>query len=70
MLIPPVRSDYQKLVPEGLLSSEVKKLIKGTKAQLFDFSNDLDFSDEDFYDYDHLNPIGAEKLSKKLKGML
>lgn len=70
LVIPPYRSDYQKLLFDDLLSSEVKKLIDGTKAQLLDFSKDGDFSDKNFYDYDHLNPTGAEKFSKKLKELL
>jgi len=32
----------------------------------FDWFDDNDFSAEDFYDADHLNKTGAEKLSKKL----
>ena len=68
ILILPTRSDYKKLLPDNLVLNEVKQIIKGTNVKIFDFSNDPDFKDEDFYDYDHLNPHGAEKLSKKLKG--
>ena len=32
----------------------------------FDWFDDVDFSADDFYDADHLNESGAEKLTKKL----
>ena len=70
VLILPTRSDYRKLLPDDLVLNEVKQITKGTNVKIFDFSDDPDFKDEDFYDYDHLNPKGAEKLSKKLKGKL
>lgn len=70
ILIPPLRQDYQKLLPENLLLNDAKELTKGTKVQIWDFSSDKDFTDDDFYDYDHLSSQGAEKLSKKLKGLL
>lgn len=70
ILIPPVRQDYQALLPHNLLLSDAQQLTKGTNVQVLDFSYDKDFTNDDFYDYDHLNPTGAEKLSIKIKGLL
>ena len=39
---------------------------KHSNCYYFDWFEDADFIAEDFYDADHLNAIGAEKLTKKL----
>jgi hypothetical protein len=41
-----------------------------TNCQYLDLSDDPDFEAKDFYDADHLNEIGAEKLSKKIKAII
>ena len=69
ILIAPVRKDYQVLIPQNLLLTEAQKLAD-EKAKVVDFFNDSDFINEDFYDFDHLNPIGCKKLSIKLKGYI
>ena len=43
---------------------------KHANVILFDASSDSDFEDDDFYDADHLNDLGAEKFTKKLDQFL
>ena len=66
IIIPPVRKDYYKLLPDlSLLFDDLYKL-KNTPEILFFIENNS-FSDEDFGDYDHLNYNGAVKLTNLIK---
>ena len=35
-------------------------------TKYYNYYDDLDFTEKDFIDYDHLNDRGAEKLLKKI----
>lgn len=70
LLLPPLRRDYQELLPPNLLANDIRPLIADSTVRVLDFSSDSDFMFDDFYDFDHLNPRGAEKLSKKLKAYI
>ena len=68
IVILPVRKDYKKLCPpHNVIFKEIYDLCKKLNIKIYDFYDDGDFTNEDFYDVDHLNPNGAEKLTKKLK---
>lgn len=70
VLIPPLRSDYRQLLPKGVPQDDARKLLAGTEARVVDLSSDASFTDDCFYDYDHLNSRGAEMLSRKLNDLL
>ena len=69
-LIPPFTSYYVDAVGEhqwNELDRRMKKLTKGRKyCTYYNLMNAKEFEDSDFYDGDHLNEQGAEKLSKLL----
>lgn len=69
IVIPPVRSDYAKLLPpfEELFPDLLR--LKDD-VRIVSFLNDGDFSDDDFGDTDHLNKTGAEKLTEKIRNHL
>lgn len=60
LIFPPLRRDYQQLLPPNLLANEIRPLIADSAVRVLDFSSDSDFMVDDFYDFDHLNPRGAE----------
>ena len=66
VVIPPVRSDYAKLLP-SLEELFPELLSLKDEIQIVSFMNDADFSDDDFGDTDHLNKEGAEKLTQKIR---
>ena len=70
IVFPPLRKDYSDLLESKLLLKSIEEMNLSKNIKILDFTNDNDFNDDDFYDYDHLNPKGAEKFSKKLKGYL
>lgn len=67
IVIPPFRSDYRALLPE----KEVlfKKLFqkKLANCEIIDLFDSPDFDDSDFADTDHMNKMGAIKLTSYLK---
>ena len=67
----PCRKDYRNLCERALgkknLFNRIEQLCSKYNLRFFNFYDDLDFGDEDFYDSDHLNFKGAEKLTAKLK---
>jgi hypothetical protein len=53
-----------KYVSEGKLI--VDSLIQSTKTKYVDYSSNTKFTEDDFYDYDHLNAQGALKIQELL----
>ena len=67
LIIPPAHEDYKKALPDGkILFEHIFKLATAYKENMtvLDFYNRNDFDDCDWWDYDHLNPTGAEKFTK------
>lgn len=71
IVISPVHSDYRKLCPEynELFQSLFKIVENNINIKVIDCYN-LDFDDKYFWDYDHLNPKGAAKLTKIVSNKL
>ncbi len=66
----PVRQDYREMCRQkGLSFKEIDEMAERLHIRYLNFFDDADFIYEDFYDFDHLNPQGAEKFSKKLGSM-
>lgn len=65
--VPPVSSYYRKYIKKELINDYyeiMNPFIEKYNFKFIDlFDSDL-FTDEDFYDYDHLNDYGAEKLGE------
>ena len=72
VVTPPYRSDYLKKLPSW--KETFKELLETAKKypsmKILNFQNDPDFNDTDFYDADHLNKNGAEKLTQKINLVL
>lgn len=69
IVIPPARKDYRELLPAtGELFSLPE--LEDSAVRVANFFEDPDFTDADFSDPDHLNVVGAKKLSLKIKEIL
>lgn len=73
LLITPLYEDYRR----NMSSQQVAELYDVARLMyhrygviLLDFMNDPDFNHDDFFDADHLNHRGAERLSLRLKQIL
>jgi len=68
LFTPPARKSYISNLDKHQLSvmkSTIEGIIRKYSAvEYYDFMNDLRFFDEDFKDADHLNGVGAKKLSQ------
>jgi hypothetical protein len=51
---------------EKVMFDTLKDFVEHTHCHYFNYSENPDFVASDFYDADHLNEIGAEKMSRKL----
>ena len=74
MVVPPAFETYRKHVPANR-GEEVKSLALSLaaaqpNARLIDLFADSSFEAEDYFDADHLNRQGAEKLSRRLDEMI
>lgn len=68
LVVFPLRQDFREILPEpDLLFQEAQDLSARLGIGFISLYNDTDFTTEDFYDFDHLNPTGAKKFSEKLK---
>lgn len=71
-VITPTTDEYRKMLPDK--SELFKDLYNITKEyqhiKIFDFYDSTIFSKEDFFDYDHLNQKGAEKLTEIIKSVI
>jgi len=68
VVIPPFRKDYVEKV--GAFDEVFSELKNINNLGFLNFYNDETFTAKDFVDMDHLNPVGAEKLSQKLRRYL
>lgn len=67
IIIPPCRSDYRENMPSSdELFKKLHDLTSKTNIKIFNFYKDKEFVWDDFGDFDHLNKMGADKLSKKI----
>ena len=68
LFTPPARKSYISNLDLNQLSIMKLKIIeitqKNTNVEYYDFMNDSRFIDNDFKDADHLNGIGAKKLTQ------
>lgn len=64
----PYRQDYLSFLPpyETVFSQLLRIAKEHPSVHILNYQNDKDFSDDDFYDSDHLNQQGAEKLTNKI----
>lgn len=74
LLISPVTNDYSSLFTNSSLKQEfyliIEKLNKEYDFIFYDYFNDENFSNDDFYDYAHLNKQGAIKFSKMISSKI
>lgn len=70
----PLSQYYRGAIDQDLVNKTnlfMKSLVAtNTNCQYFDFSWDKSFTDEDFYDGDHLNEIGAKKFSLEANSII
>lgn len=69
----PVDASYSAWVNPTALKkrdASLKKLSSEFDAPVFDFFKDASFTTEDFADVDHLNVLGAKKLSLKIRTLI
>ncbi len=74
LFTPPAYESYRKNLNKeqfNLMLKTCKKISSKYKNCTYhNFISDTDFIEQDFYDADHLNEKGAEKLTKKLNGCM
>ncbi len=71
VVIAPVNEGYKEYLPESdYLFEDVIQLLKNKNIPLYNFYSSSNYSDEDFYDFDHLNLKGAKKLTCELKEIM
>lgn len=74
LFTPPARKSYISNLNEHQLSvmkSSIADIIKGKfNVEYYDFMDDAQFVDSDFKDADHLNGIGAKKLTQLINRMI
>ena len=73
LILSPAHRDYKKALPsERELFADIFSMIctHDNEMLLLDFYNRDDFSDNEWWDYDHLNPDGAKKFTKIYRSMI
>ena len=63
----PKHRDYQNHLPTSYLSetlTQVRGIVEKTGVPYIDYASNCSFTDEDFYDADHLNEQGAIKFTR------
>ncbi len=65
VIMPPTQSYENALPSNDILFSKIYPLADSVH-KLIDFYGSSQFSNDDFYDYHHLNPIGRKKFSQLL----
>lgn len=73
LITPPASNEYQKLLSSNKLKKVINissDLAKYKDVFYLNFLSDPRFNDADFYDSDHLNVDGAEKLSKIINQLI
>ena len=69
VVLPPLRADYREKLkesPRALFPELFRLASEEPMLELLDYHDCLEFSDEDFIDYDHLNARGAKKLAQMI----
>jgi hypothetical protein len=69
VIIPPVRSDYKKILPQELSLYEKLLNLNLTGLEIISYFDSELFNDSDFGDVDHLNENGAIKITNDLKSI-
>jgi hypothetical protein len=64
------RENLNKEQSDKTIETMTKFVNEHPNCLYINLSDDPDFEAEDFYDADHLNEIGAEKLSKKINAII
>jgi len=68
VVVAPMREDYRYwLASDEVLFRDLYKISKDKQFKVLNFYGDKSFTNEDFFDYDHLNTAGADKLTKMIK---
>ena len=68
VVLMPARQEYIDLLPDKkTLFHDLFDITEKHRIPLLDYWNDPDFNKTDFSDFDHLNGVGAEKLTKKIQ---
>jgi hypothetical protein len=73
LVVAPLSKKYISLLPNNdytFLFSSILEIAKNKSIKIHNFYKDNNFNDADFYDIDHLNKQGAEKLSKLLSAQI
>ena len=71
VVIPPFSQDYKSSIPEyNELFSGIIQLCNKNNVKLISFYNSSEYTNEYFYDTDHLNLNGAKKFTKELKDII
>jgi hypothetical protein len=71
IVIPPARKDYRENLPDHkILFSRLYSLLEKNNVFIVNYYDDNSFGLEDFGDFDHLNYLGAKKLTEKLNILL
>ncbi|MEG3047516.1 MAG: hypothetical protein RR872_02665 [Mucinivorans sp.] len=70
----PVRKSYSHHINVGQLSqmhNNIERVLKEHKSVSYlDFLTDSSYTDDDFFDADHLTELGANKLSRKIDSLM
>lgn len=68
IVISPLRKEFRDyLANYEVLFDDLLKITKEYKVRILNFFEDKRFKAEDFFDYDHLNLAGAEKLTNYIR---
>lgn len=68
IVLMPARREYSDLLPETEdLFQNLFEIANDLGIPIINFWKDNGFNDSDFSDFDHLNKIGAEKLTSKIR---
>lgn len=67
IILPPYDKLLLSALPEQFETVITQQLEQVYHTKLFNFTNDASFTTKNFWDNDHLNILGAEKLTRKIK---
>ena len=74
LFTPPAYKSYRENLNQNQLERTKKNAVEVADSfencYYFNFIENSGFTENDFYDADHLNNLGAEKLSKKLNNII
>jgi hypothetical protein len=70
LLVTPVSRAYaaaENAEELGVMRAELARLHEETGVKVADYMNDARFTDDDFYDFDHLDRDGAVRFTRLLR---